>query len=207
MTTLVYVGVHKGEGLRKITKRYDRRILIEANAAIAEQLRQTVSHTNAEVYSFAAGSYDGVSVLNISDNDGQSSSIGTFKTAWPVSKRVSMVSKQVVNTKHLGTFLASIGVYEIDDYISDIQGMDLCALRTLAHYIAARKIGTIQCEVTKDRYANIYDGLPENRRSNFDGLLSGEYEMCATGSGILEQDEYAEVPEGDWEYDCKWRLR
>jgi hypothetical protein len=104
-------------------------------------------------------------------------------------------------------FLRKLNIDYIDDYISDIQGLDLEVLKTLRPMIEARQIGSIKCEVTKDTYRNIYHDLPDNSESGFKKLLEDHYDLVAVGQGLLVDGKFDNIPEDAWEMDCKWSVK
>ena len=107
---------------------------------------------------------------------------------------------------NLLNFLEERGIRHIDSYISDIQGFDLEVLKTLKPLLDNRQITDITCEVSKDKYGNIYKDIPENNESGFKELLNENYVCIAKGWGVLSEGSFNEVPEGSWEMDCKWKL-
>lgn len=104
-------------------------------------------------------------------------------------------------------FLQKNQIDFIDDYMSDIQGMDLEVLKTMKHMIDQREICTITCEVTKDDKCNIYKDLPDNSESGFADLLNENYALIARGYGALKDNKFENIPEDAWEMDCKWKLK
>jgi hypothetical protein len=149
-----------------------------------------------------------VVAFNISNNEGSSSSIGTFREDWPnyQSGQISMVEKIEVPCINLMDFCTENGIDYIDDYISDIQGMDLAVLKTLEPMVSRRKIGAITCEVTKNSRGNIYADLNDNSEEGFSAFLADNYQLVAKGWGILTEGQFDEVPADWWEMDCKWRV-
>ncbi len=108
---------------------------------------------------------------------------------------------------NLCNFLQKQNVDYVEYYVSDIQGFDLEALKTLKSYIDKRRIKNITCEVTKNSHQKIYGDLPDNSKNGFDLLLGENYECVASGWGILADGKFDEVP-GEWlEMDCKWRVK
>lgn len=108
---------------------------------------------------------------------------------------------------NLMDFLAEHGIDHIDHYVSDIQGMDLTVLKTLAPMIEQGRITAITSEVAKDGRRNIYGSLPSNEFKDFQVFLGDRYELVAQGWGQLTDGVFADVPEEWWEMDCRWRLK
>lgn len=182
----------------------------EANPDFYELLQQQYGrYRNVQLINAAVAECDGEVRLNISSNDGASSSLGTFEKEWDgyQSGQIQMVKQIRVPSINLLNFLRQRGVDYIDDYVSDIQGMDLTVLKTMKPMLESGRIGAITCEVTKDSRRNLYADLPDNSESGFASLLKGNYELVATGWGALEDNRFDVVPDTWWEMDCKWRLR
>ncbi len=104
-------------------------------------------------------------------------------------------------------FVKKNNINYIDNYISDIQGMDLEVLKTLKPMIKNKMIKTITCEVTINEKRNIYHNLPDNSESGFQNLLKENYKLVAKGSGILLENNFDLIPKNTWEFDCKWNLK
>jgi hypothetical protein len=85
-----------------------------------------------------------------------------------------MVNTIEVPALLLSDFLKEKNVDYIDTYCSDIQGNDLTVLKTLSVMIDNKKIESISCETSKDKYKNIYN-LQDNSESGFKELLGENY--------------------------------
>lgn len=202
---LIYAGLHEGSSFDGIFTNYERCYGFEANPEIFEKLIVKYKrYPHVHLFNVAVSSHDGKTDFNIS-NMTASSSIGQFDKEFggglTIEKTIS------VPTVNLYNFLTRHGIDFVDDYISDIQGMDLEVLKTLKPFIQARKIGTITCEVTKNKHRNIYNDLPDNNETGFHDLLHEHYELVATGWGILKDGVFSAVPDHWWEMDCKWKRR
>lgn len=167
------------------------------------------SFDNIRLLNVAVTTYNGEIDLNISNNDGASSSIGEFDPNWDKYKEGRVRMDKTINVKciNLYDFLIKNNINYIDDYISDIQGMDLEVLKTLKPMIKNKMIKTIICEVTKNEKQNIYHNLPDNSERGFQNLLKDNYKLVAKGSGILLVNKFDPIPKDTWEFDCKWSLR
>ena len=181
----------------------------EASPERYKKLLKKYSHLdNIKLINCAVANYDGEIEFNISsNNDGASSSIGTFDEKWQKNTDIKMIKKIKVPCINLLNFLREKKINYIDDYVSDIQGMDLEVLKTLRPMVENRQIGSIKCEVTKDAYKNIYRDLPDNSESGFHELLNDKYELVAKGRGLLIDYKFDKIPEKVWEMDCKWKLK
>jgi FkbM family methyltransferase len=207
---LVYVGLHRGASFDAVFRAYEVCYGFEANPELYERLKKRFKrHSNVHIFNVAVTDEDGEIDFNISSNKGASSSVGQFKEDWENFKsgEVRMVKTIRIPSINLLKFLQARGVKHIESYVSDIQGMDLEVLKTLKPLIDNRQISDITCEVSKDKFGNIYKDVPENSESGFKQLLNENYECVARGWGVLDDGEFNEVPEGSWEMDCKWRLK
>ena len=161
------------------------------------------------MFNVAVSQYNGEIEFNISNNNGASSSIGNFDKEWENFKsgKIKMIKSIRVPCINLLDFCRQHGIEQIDDYISDIQGMDLEVLKTMKPMIENKQLLTITCEVTKDEMHNTYSDLPSNSESGFAELLRNNYELIAKGSGFLGENQMGCVHESSWEMDCKWRVK
>lgn len=176
----------------------------EANPELFKiQKRKYNYYKNIHIIHAAVTDYNGMIKFNISDNNGASSSIGTIKQEYPGN--IKMVNTIEVPAILLSDFLKEKNIDFIDAYCSDIQGNDLNVLKTLSSFIKNKKIGSITCETSKDKYGNIYN-LGDNSESGFKELLGENYYLIAKGWEDLEDGKYIDVYKDWWEMDCKWQL-
>lgn len=177
---------------------------------MSKLLQKHSKKANIKIFPYAVTDYDGEVELNISSNKGASSSIGNFNETWQknyADSNIKMKEKVKVPCINLLNFCRKNSINYIDDYISDIQGMDLQVLKTMRPMIENKQIGSIRCEVTKDEYGNIYKDLPDNSESGFEHLLSTNYKLVAKGAGLLEDGVFDNIPDEAWEMDCMWTLK
>ena len=202
--TMVYVGMNVGDEFGTLFFKYKRCIGFEANPDNYKKLKSRFSrYEDVEIYNYAASDSDGYVEFNISDNgnNAASGSMGTFNESRNIG-----ISKQIkVESVNLYSFLISKNVTYIDEYISDIEGMDLTALQTLIPFLDTNKIGAITCEVVRDGKENPYTNLESNFASDFNKLLGEKYELVSSGWGYLADGTFDAVPEGYTFMDCKWR--
>ncbi len=207
--TLVYLGLNKGRNFSTIFRKYEKCYAFEADPSLYIKLKKRFrKFPNVHIYNVAVADYDGEIEFNISNNRA-SSSIGKFSKDWNNHKSgaVKMIDTIKVPCINLCSFLQKQNIDYIDDYISDIQGFDLAALRTLKPYIDQKKIKNITSEVTKNEYRNIYSDLPDNSEQGFTSLLAENYKLVAKGWGVLRDGKYDQVPGTWWEMDCKWTIK
>ena len=140
---------------------------------------------NIYLYNVAVADYDGEVTFNISsNNNGASSSIGNFDENWEETyngERIEMVKSITVPCINLYSFIQNNKIDYIDEYFSDIQGMDLEVLKTLKPLIDKKKISSITCEVAKNGKKNVYKDLPDNSEDGFKKLLGNNYNLIARG--------------------------
>ncbi len=203
--TLVYVGMNVGDDFATISYKFNRCICFEANPENYIKLtKRFASEKNVEIYNYAVAKEDGHIDFNISDNgnNAASSSVGIF-----AKHRGMAISKTIqVPSINLNKFLLEKKVNGIDEYVSDIEGMDLTVLKTLTDFLGT-KIRVITCEVCVDGKPRPYSNLDSNYMADFERLLSEKYELVSTGWGILREEVFDEVPEDYSFMDAKWKIK
>lgn len=210
--TLIIVGLDPNGIFNIMHRGYERCYGFEANPDRFKNLEKKFSkYTNIELYNVAVAQYDGEITFNISNNNnGASSSVGTFSEDWKQQYRgekIEMVKSITIPCINLNNFCERHNIEFIDDYVSDIQGLDLEVLKTLKPMIDKKLIGSITCEVTKNDKRNIYSDLPDNSENGFAELLNSNYKLVAKGNGILKDSRFDQIPDEYWEMDCKWKIR
>jgi FkbM family methyltransferase len=209
---LIIVGLDPGGIFNYIHKGFKQCYGFEANPErFTNLVRKFGKNKHIKLYNVAVAQYDGEVTFNISsNNNGASSSIGNFKEDWKEQyqgRKIEMVKKITIPCINLNSFCKKNNIHFINEYISDIQGMDLEVLKTLKPMIEEKKIGAITCEVTKNEKGNIYSDLPDNSEMGFESLLRNNYKLVAKGNGILKDNKYDFIPEIYWEMDCKWKVK
>ena len=116
-----------------------------------------------------------------------------------------MIKKIQVSGINLNNFLENLGVNYIDEYISDIEGMDFAVLRTLSPFLNTKKIKFITCEVALDGQESPFLNIPTNFMSDFEKLLAGNYVLVSKGWGYLKEGQYNPVPKEYRFMDCMWK--
>lgn len=209
---LVIIGLESGGVFSLMHRGYEKCYCFEANPERFKELEKKYSKfAYIYIYNYAVAQFDGEITFNISNNNnGASSSIGEFDENWNEhygKEKIKMVKSITVPCINLHNFLSKHNIQFIDDYVSDIQGMDLEVLKTLKPMIDSKMIGSITCEVTKEGKNNIYKNLPSNSENDFKVLLNQNYKLVSRGWGVLKDGVIKDVPQVSWEMDCKWRLK
>lgn len=208
---LVFIGAESGGMFSLMHRGFEKSYVFEANPYRFKGLQAKYgSDVHIEIHHVAVADRDGEIQFNISNNNnGASSSIGTFKDEWDQqynSRKIEMVESVTVRCINLANFLAQKGLTHIDEYVSDIQGMDLTVLKTMKSWIDEKRIGAITCEVAKDGRENIYRDLPPNNQSGFEELLGKNYTLVASGWGVIPDGTFERIPPSAWEMDCRWKV-
>ena len=210
---MIYAGVHRAGTFARIFTRYETCYGFEADPELCAKLRRQYRYCErVHIFNCAVADYDGEIAFNICNAKG-CSSIGNFSEHWKHKHKLQMIKTIKVPCINLCNFLRDNNVEEVEDYISDIQGFDLQALKTLKPYIDSGKIKNIQSEVSTNK--DLYKDLPDNSLNGFDRLLGGKYECVAKMSskeldeseGLLSAGQFGEIPDNYWDMDCKWAVK
>lgn len=205
--TLIYLGVHKGLSLLKIFFKYEKCYGFEANPEIFNKIPKIIKlFPGVNIYNKAISNSNGNLKFYISSNDGASSSLSKFDKNWNNSS-IQMIKTIDVEAIKLSEFLEKNKIFDVDDYVSDLQGYDLLVLTTLEHLIDQKKIKTITCETLKTNKQKIYDQAPDNSFDGFDQLLSKNYNCIASGWSNLKEGVFEETSANWIEIDFKWVLK
>jgi FkbM family methyltransferase len=209
--TLVFIGAESGGMFSLMHRGFEKSFVFEANPHRYKGLQRKFGNDpHIELHHVAVADHDGEIQFHISNNNnGASSSIGTFKEEWNQkynNQKIEMVETVTVRCINLAHFLEKKGVTFVDEYVSDIQGMDLTVLKTMKSWIDQKRIGAITCEVAKDGRENIYRDLPPNNQSGFEQLLHSNYRLVATGWGVIPDGTFERIPPTAWEMDCRWKV-
>ena len=209
--TLLIIGLDDNGVLGLLFRGYKKIYGFEANPDRFKKLQNKfANHPHVKLLNVAAAPKNGVVEFHISsNNNGASSSMGTFKDEWDEYKTGKLKMNRTIKVPciNIFDFCQTNDIQFIDDYISDIQGMDLEVLKTMFPMILERKIGTITCEVTKNDKGNIYKGLPDNSEKGFNEILNEHYKLIAKGWGMLKDNQFDPIPDESWEMDCKWERK
>lgn len=210
---LVYAGVHRAGTFARIFTRYQSCYGFEADPELCAKLKRQYRYCKSvHIFNRAVADYDGEIEFNICNAKG-CSSIGKFSDQWKHEHKLQMVKTIRVRCINLCNFLRDNQVEAVEDYISDIQGFDLQALKTLKPYIDGGKIKNIQSEVSTNH--GLYRAMPDNSIDGFERLLGGKYELVAKVSskkldaseGLLQAGQFGDIPDNYWDMDCKWTVK
>ena len=200
MTTCVYAGLGvytSAVGKAALMSSFDRFIGFEPNPYQYTKIKDETSHIpGVELYNVAVSDNDNDIQYYVSNDD-------TGSSVYPINEEGA--TKDVINLQcvHLGNFLKSINVDSIDVYISDIQGNDLTAIKSMKGLLLSKSIGIIQAEVhglLHDLYPRCcnklcdflnYAPLVDNyslKSISFDGTTYRDNNMIL--KHILEEFEY-----------------
>lgn len=205
---LIYCGLNKAESFRKIFKKYDYCFAFEANPGFFSTgiYNEFKLYSNVKIIHAALTTFDGETAFNVFNNDA-ASSVGSMCADYVSEKKggfeFKIERKITVPAINLHNFCSTHHIDCIEDYISDLQGLDLEVLNTMKPFIEQGKIKNIQCEVAKAN--NVYN-LPENSIKKFEDLLGRYYNKIAEGDGLLDHG-FKPVPEDYWTYDVKWTVK
>lgn len=211
MKTLIYCGLHEGQGLYDLIKRIEFSTIYAFDAnpdkiALCKEKFAAAGIHHINYVNRALTNENGKKItFNITEKWDASSSVGNINPEFshcksaesPLYKAHENLKKITVKTMNLGKFLKEKKIKYIDVLISDLQGYDFTVISTLKEMIDAKQIGCIQVEVENDNKPPIYLNIPPNKKSQYDELLGNNYEVIYT------------VDQGDdwWETDLVWKLK
>jgi FkbM family methyltransferase len=212
---LVYVGLNRGSGFNQLFHQYKKCYGFEASPNLYQDLFTKYAKYDWVYLINAAVTVENVEEVTfyVTDNDGASSSLFLLKDEWHHSrekkglKAINLQETIKVKGILLPDFLEKNGVYEITDYVSDIEGMDLAVLETMRSFIAEKRIKTITCEVSRHKGTNRHVGCYDNSKEGFEKLLGNNYDLVAEGYMPLRDGVFEDIPESSWAMDCRWKLR
>lgn len=213
--TLVYLGLNHGVGFRRMFQDYDQCFGFEPIPSLYEKLKNEFSQyphvhiINAAVSTKASNNVE----FFITNNHLASSSLFQLKDEWRADRLKNNAPDVVientikVRTILLPDFLRENGIDEIDDYVSDIEGMDLAVLKTLEENVVAGRIHRITCEVSRDVEHNRHVCDYDNSKKGFADFLGEKYELIAEGFMPLQDGVFESIPRNSWAMDCCWALK
>ena len=210
--TILYLGGSNGHGIKNVIAGINRPYIMHVFEPLASSFNTLVSLFKKEKsihlhHGACVGEHGHDKVRFFKCEKDGSSSLGEFDERWHHDLKDFKMNTVLVPSIYLPDFCVENAITYIDIYISDIQGADFTVLNSMKPFIDGRKIKRIQCEVTKNGKRNIYKTLPSNEESQFDKLLSANYDKIAKGWDTLEDHVYTEVPDEWWEFDMAWTLK
>ncbi len=127
---LICIGMDPNGIFNLMFKGFEKCYGFEANPERFKRLEKKYKkHPYIKLYNVAVAQYDGEITFNISsNNNGASSSIGNFDENWQEKyqgKKIEMIKSISVPCINLNNFFIDNKIEYIDEYVSDIQGMDL----------------------------------------------------------------------------------
>ncbi len=211
-SVLIYLGAHRGNGLAahmNAHKEFTHIYAFEANEENVKELKERFKNdARVKIIHAAVCERAGNVMFNITNNN-DSSSIGKFDEKWLEGRHdnIKIVKRVVVPGINLLQWCKENKIDRIESLMSDIQGYDLTALKTMTPMLQSKSILRIQCETTRDGCRNVYKDLPTNELSAFRALLEPlGYKLVATGWGSLVTEQFQEVDKTWWEFDAGWAL-
>lgn len=178
---LIYCGLHKGKGLRKIlkhNKNIKQTIAFEPQPLLYKEALTTLSDLNIEIINAALGQKAEQNYLYIF-NRSASSSLSNLSKEWKEhwkrvrGQQVELADKYLVQVINLHEFLIERKIDEVDYLKTDLQGYDLSVLMTLEPLLKERKIKKITCETERnDLEPSAYPDAPPNKQHLFISYLN-----------------------------------
>lgn len=205
MKILFYCGIHNLVNFSRIRPFYDVCYGFDANPEKIEYARKFYSNDpNVKIIYGALTEKGGEEIEFVITTDWTpASSLGHPNPDF-VHMKTGLLKAQKkikVPTVNLYDFCTANGISEIDTLITDLQGIDLAVVKTMATFIKKGKIREIQCEVEPDHTPPRYLGIPTGKFREFNELLSGNYDVLWIDPENPNQSESA------WEMDIRWRVK
>jgi len=196
MTTCVIVGQnHPDKALERLVAIHDRVIVFEPLPEAAASCRYAYKDCpELIVFQAACGDYFETKTLNVYNQNGLSSSLGSM-TADAVELYggrydLSLQSTEHVRVVNLGAMLEMLIVWTIDDLIIDAQGMDFTILKTVEPLVCLSRIKRIQLEADGCGFRH-YEGLPGNSEASILEWMKSypQYEASRLPERMKEQPD------------------
>ena len=152
---VIHIGANNGAECKAYySNGVERTIWIEPIIEVFKQLKEnTKQYPNVLCFCELISDIEKDYVLNISDNNGESSSIFEFGEHKEMHSNVHFNNSVQIKAKRLDSILNDLTDY---DFINlDIQGNELSALKSLGTLIS--QINYVYCEVNK---TEVYKGIP-----------------------------------------------
>lgn len=151
----IHVGGHDGEERFFYNDYFKRVVYFEPNRELYIRLAQNIrGFSNQMAINMAVGQQEGFATLNISNNDGQSSSLLELGTHAQEHPNVKFIAKDRVQVIRLDTvFEGLLNAFQYNFLNVDVQGMELDVIKSAGDYIQNFKY--VYCEVNR---AELYKG-------------------------------------------------
>ncbi len=205
MKILFYCGIHNLVNFNRIRPFYDMCYGFDANPEKIEQAGIFYANDPGVKIIYGALTEKGGKDIEfvITTNWTPASSLGQPNPDF-VHMKTGLLQAQKkiqVPTINLHDFCLANGISEIDTLITDLQGIDLTVLATMSEFLKKGKIREIQCEVEPDDTPPRYLGIPTGKLTEFNRLLSDQYDI------LWIDPENPKQAEGAWEMDVRWRVK
>jgi len=186
--TLLYAGINVADSFQKIFYKYENVIGFEANPENYKKIKSYNNFQNVNIYNLALAKENKILDLNLPNNGNNNASASLSKFIFPDNNCKSVKSFKV-KAVNLALFLEEKEIYNINTYISDIEGYDLTVLKTIKKdYLDKGRIKIIQVEAVSNKIKNPYNDV-SNYEYEFDSLLKDNYLKCGRGSGFVKEGD------------------
>jgi len=176
---LIYCGLYKGKSFNVIYRSFDLSIGFEPIPELFDELQLKYSRDpRVTLVNAALASEDHNAKFYIYDI-APASSLSTVGSEYKerVNRNFNVDQIIEVDCINLGEWIHRHSINEIDTLITDLQGYDLCVLKTCSDLIRNHKIRIIHCEVERDNIPPVYVDSPSNKFSDFQEFLGSDYEI------------------------------
>ncbi len=191
---LIYIGLNKGEGLRRVLKQtsFTKVIGFEPIPELFEKLKlEYQNNKKIEILPYVVDTEDQIKTFFVTQQDSDSS-ITYSSSLYEISEDYRKYKKSDISTQikievksiSLLSFLKERNIDFIDTYISDAEGNDFKILSSIREFTDNKKIKIIQVESEPD-YVDWSQRVnqPNNKEKDFVNLLSTNYELTDKEEG------------------------
>lgn len=191
---LIYIGLNKGEGLKRVLKQtsFTKVIGFEPIPELFEKLKlEYQNNKKIEILPYVVDTEDQIKTFFVTQQDSDSS-ITYSSSLYEISEDYRKYKKSDISTQikievksiSLLSFLKERNIDFIDTYISDAEGNDFKILSSIREFTDNKKIKIIQVESEPD-YVDWSQRVnqPNNKEKDFVNLLSTNYELTDKEEG------------------------